>query len=77
MDEVSEVLVAGRYSYLRLRGSSPGEWHVVMGRAPRVGDSVHYRAYAVAKNFHSSSLQRDFERLLFTSVKPEARDHDA
>ncbi len=69
--DVVERLSAGRYTYLRLGDSAPGEWLVVLSQAPAVGESFAYRAYGVVKDFRSAKLEREFPRLLFASANKE------
>jgi len=65
---VAETLSASRYTYMRLEGEPPGTWHVVMRRNPKPGDRVAWRGYAALDDFHSRTLGRTFERLVFTSI---------
>ncbi|MEL6178598.1 MAG: hypothetical protein AAFS10_06575 [Myxococcota bacterium] len=69
--QVDEVLVAGRYAYLRLRSAPPGVWHVISGPPPRQGALVCYRGYAELQEFRSPSLDRTFDRLIFASTAPQ------
>jgi|GEM_PF-4215657 len=66
---VLETLDTGRYTYLKLDGAPEGTWNVVMGSKPREGDLVAWRGYAELYDFRSSSLDRSFPRLVFSSVR--------
>ena len=69
---VAEVLPAGSYTYLRFAESEAGVWHVISSDAPAVGDQVTYRAFAELTDFHSTRLNRDFPRLVFSTSRGEA-----
>ena len=66
---VQEAMVTGRYVYMRLDSSEPGVWHVVTGKAPKLGDRVTYRGYAQIDNYRSPTLDRSFEKLIIASTK--------
>ena len=67
--EVVERLVTGRYTYVRLKSAPEGTWHVAMGAPqPERGDLVRWRGYGEIAPFHSDSLDRTFERLVFSSI---------
>lgn len=68
---VVERLQAGSYGYLRLDEEPRESWFVVMGTAPSIGTKLKFRTYAVANDFHSPRLKRRFERIYFTSIKPQ------
>ena len=67
---VASVVRTGRYSYLKLEGSAQGTWHVMLGQAPAPGSMVGYKGYAGLKNFHSRSLDRTFDQVIFSSITP-------
>ena len=73
VSRVEEVLKTKSYAYLRLASAPPGVWHVVSGEAPQLGSTVSYRGYAELLQFHSPSLKRNFERLIFTSTQPKGK----
>ena len=67
---VESVLKTGRYRYVKLQGSPPGTWHVMLGEAPVPGALVSYKGYAGLKNFHSRTLDRTFDHVIFSSLTP-------
>lgn len=63
--EVSEVIHAGTYTYLHSMKDGKGTWLAIPKRDVPVGAEIRYAAGAVMKDFHSSSLDRTFQEVLF------------
>lgn len=63
--EVSEAIHTGSYTYLHVTRDGTEEWLAIPSREVAVGAEVRYGEGAVMKNFHSGSLNRTFEKVLF------------
>ena len=64
--KVQEVLNGGGYAFLRLEGAQV-EWAAVREHSFSVGDKVAYAEPLLMENFHSKSLDRTFEKIMFIS----------
>jgi hypothetical protein len=64
---VSEVISAGQYTYLHVMRDGKGTWLAIPQRDVPVGTEIQYAKGMVMKDFHSSSLERTFETVLFLS----------
>jgi hypothetical protein len=66
---VEELLPAGGYTYLAVRGASGRRsWVVTMGRGASEGDRVAVRSFGRRASFFSRRLQRTFPELVFGLV---------
>ena len=63
--EVSEAIHAGTYTYLHAVKDGKGTWLAIPHREVPVGAEIRYGEGAVMRDFHSSSLDRTFEEVLF------------
>lgn len=63
--EVSEAIDADSYTYLLATKDGKETWLAIPRRDVPVGAEIRYRDGALMKNFHSSSLKRTFEEVLF------------
>ncbi len=63
--EVSEAFHTGSYTYLHVTKDGQDEWLAIPSREVAVGAEIHYGNGAVMKDFHSGSLNRTFEEVLF------------
>ena len=63
--EVSEAIQTGSYTYLHVTKDGQDEWLAIPSREVAVGAEVRYGNGAVMKDFHSGSLNRTFEEVLF------------
>ena len=63
--KVSEVILAGSYTYLRVTKDGKETWLAIPLRDVPVGAEIRYRDGAVMKDFHSGSLNRTFAEVLF------------
>ncbi len=68
---VDELLRVRGYTYLRLSTAEAGVWHVISGSPPELGARIRYRGYAELRGYRSPSLQREFDRLVFASARPQ------
>jgi hypothetical protein len=62
---VTESIDAGQYTYLHVTRDGQGTWLAIPQRDVPVGTEIHYRQGMVMKDFHSASLDRTFETVLF------------
>ena len=63
--EVSEAIPAGNYTYLHVTKDGKGTWLAIPRRDVPVGAEVRYGEGAVMNDFHSGSLNRTFEAVVF------------
>jgi hypothetical protein len=63
--KVSEAIPAGKYTYLHVTKDDKETWLAIPRRDVPVGAEIRYGEGAVMKNFHSGSLDRTFEEVLF------------
>jgi hypothetical protein len=62
---VSEAIPAGNYTYLHAMKDGTGTWLAIPSRDVPVGAEIRYGEGSVMKDFHSGSLNRTFEEVLF------------
>jgi hypothetical protein len=62
---VKEVIDAGNYTYLNVEQEGAGLWLAIPRREVPVGATIHYYDGMAMKNFHSDTLNRDFEEVRF------------
>lgn len=65
--EVLEVAEGGGYSFVRVAGSGGDGWIAAPQTPVAVGDTVRWTDGAVMQNFASASLDRTFDRIVFSS----------
>lgn len=63
--KVTEAIAAGKYTYLRVTRDGKDTWLAIPQRNVPVGAEIRYANSAPMKNFHSASLNRTFEEVLF------------
>jgi hypothetical protein len=77
--EVVETLAGGGYSYLRLSHDGTHTWVAAPQAAVSVGDRMTVTGGSYMDDFHSPTLKRSFDRILFTdkigSSQGTAYDH--
>ena len=62
---VTEMIPAGQYTYLHVTRDGKGTWLAIPNRDVPVGTEIQYAEGAMMRDFHSRSLNRTFEELLF------------
>jgi hypothetical protein len=67
--EVVEVLDAGSYAYLRVRGEAGERWVATLAATRPEASRVTVRVIGEADHFHSARLGRDFTALAFGLVR--------
>lgn len=63
--KVGEAIHTGSYTYLHVTRDGKEEWLAIPRREVPVGAEVSYGNGAVMKNFHSGTLDRTFDEILF------------
>lgn len=63
--EVTEMIPAGQYTYLHVTRDGKGTWLAIPSRDIPVGTEIQYADGALMKDFHSRSLNRTFEEVVF------------
>ena len=64
---VTETMDSGGYTYMQLDTPNGAVWVAAMQMAVAVGDPVEVAGGAPMRNFHSNSLDRTFETILFAN----------
>lgn len=62
---VKEVIHAGNYTYLLAEKDGVGTWIAIPRKEVAVGAKIHYRDGMSMQNFHSDTLNRDFDEVRF------------
>lgn len=63
--KVTEALAAGQYTYLQVTQDGEETWLAIPRRDVPVGAEIRYAHGMEMEDFHSSSLDRTFEKVLF------------
>lgn len=66
--KVLQIQQAGPYTYAEVETAGQKIWIAGGPIAAKQGDSVQWGDYAVMRNFHSKSLNRDFAEILFVNA---------
>lgn len=64
--KVLEVIDTSMYTYLQVSGAKGQVWIAASKTTVAKGDTIGYGAGSVMTNFHSKSLNRTFESIIFT-----------
>ncbi|MBT5934824.1 GW dipeptide domain-containing protein [Sulfurimonas sp.] len=67
---VLETLSSGGYTYMKVEESKKTYWIAMTQRDVKVGDAISYSEQGWMKDFHSKTLDRTFESILFASDAP-------
>jgi hypothetical protein len=71
--KVLETLESGGYTYMKVQEGKNSYWIAMTHRDVKVGETIKYEEQGWMKNFHSKTLNRTFEDILFAgSVTNEA-----
>ncbi len=75
--KVKETMDGGGYTYILLEFAGKDTWVAVPKMTVKVGDEVMLYPGQVMKNFHSKSLNRTFESIIFSQgpVSPPSSSH--
>jgi len=63
--KVLETLNSGGYTYMKVQDATNSYWIAMTQRAIHVGDKVSYTEQGWMQNFHSKTLNRTFDSILF------------
>jgi hypothetical protein len=62
---VQETLNSGGYTYMKVKDGNDIYWIAMTQRPVHVGDTIKYNEQGWMQNFHSKTLNRDFDKILF------------
>ena len=62
---IQEKLSSGGYTYMKVQEGKNNYWIAMTQRDVKVGDTISYTEQGWMKNFHSKTLNRTFENILF------------
>jgi len=65
--KVLETLNSGGYTYIKVQEGSNSYWIAMTQRDVKKGDTIKYNEQGWMKNFHSKTLNRTFDTILFAS----------
>ena len=65
--KVLEVFPSAGYSYMKVKEDKKEYWIAMLQRDIKVGSTVYFTEEAWMKNFHSKTLKRTFDMILFAS----------
>ncbi len=65
--KVVETLNSGGYSYIKVQEGSKLYWIAMTQRPVKVGEGISYNEQGWMQNFHSKTLNRTFDKILFAS----------
>jgi hypothetical protein len=64
---VLETMNAGGYSYIKVQDDKKEYWIAMTQRAVKPGDMINYQEQGWMQQFHSKTLNRTFEKILFAA----------
>lgn len=64
---VQETLNSGGYTYMKVKDGKNVYWIAMTQRPVHVGQIIKYKEQGWMQNFHSKTLNRDFDKILFAS----------
>ena len=65
--KVQETLNSGGYTYMKVKDGKNSYWIAMTQRNVKVGDTVKFSEQGWMKNFHSKTLNRTFDNILFAA----------
>ena len=65
--KVVEALNSGGYTYIKVQEGSESYWIAMTQRAVTKGATIEYNEQGWMQNFHSKTLNRTFDKILFAS----------
>jgi hypothetical protein len=75
--KVLETMNSGGYSYAKLGNGRSSTWIAFPAQQTRVGDPLSFNGCVEMRDFHSNSLNRNFELILFCGAPESASATDA
>jgi hypothetical protein len=67
--KILESLESGGYTYMKVQEGKDSYWIAMTQRAVKVGETIEYTEQGWMKNFHSKTLNRTFDDILFAGDK--------
>ena len=67
--KILETMNSGGYTYMKVKEGKKDYWIAMTKRDTKVGDVIEYMEQGWMKNFHSKTLNRTFESILFAGDK--------
>jgi len=65
--KVLESLNSGGYTYIKVKEAEKRYWIAMTERKVKVGEQIKYNEQGWMQNFHSKTLNRTFDKILFAS----------
>jgi len=65
--KVIEHLESGGYSYIKVQEAQKTYWIAMTQRSVKEGENIHFNEQGWMQNFHSKTLKRTFDSILFAS----------
>lgn len=69
--KVIETLNSGGYSYIQVKEADENYWIAMTQRSLKVGESISFNEQGWMHKFHSKTLDRTFDKILFASDTTE------
>jgi NADPH-dependent ferric siderophore reductase len=67
--KILESLESGGYTYMKVQEGKDDYWIAMTQRAVKVGETIEYTEQGWMKDFHSKTLNRTFDNILFAGDK--------
>lgn len=67
--KVLETMSSGGYTYMKVQDAKESYWIAMTQRTVKVGDTIEFTEQGWMKNFHSKTLNRTFDSILFAADK--------
>lgn len=64
---IEETMSSGGYTYMKVKEGEKSHWIAMTARAVKKGDTIRYTGQSLMKNFHSKTLNRTFESIVFAA----------
>ncbi|MEN4052929.1 MULTISPECIES: GW dipeptide domain-containing protein [Sulfurimonas] len=65
--KVLETMNSGGYTYIKVQDGNQNYWIAMTQRSVKTGDTIKYTEQGWMKNFHSKTLNRTFDKILFAA----------
>ena len=65
--KILESMNSAGYTYMKVQENTKSYWIAMTQRDVRVGEDISFQEESLMKNFHSKTLNRNFESILFAS----------
>ncbi|MBL1244327.1 MAG: SH3-like domain-containing protein [Sulfurimonas sp.] len=70
---IQESMSSGGYTYMKVKDGKNSYWIAMTQRDVKIGDRINYTEQGWMKNFHSKTLKRTFESILFAGNVEESK----